>query len=87
MKSSSTAQLVVDWLEGLARAGLEQFPAKAAYFADNICWENTLHDITHGIDSDLLVSEMVKSPPCLSLGVCVCVYVCVCVCVCVCVGS
>ena len=52
-------QLVVDWLEGLARVGLEQYPAKAAYFTDSVCWENTLHDITHGIDSDVLVTEMV----------------------------
>ena len=54
-------QLVVDWLEGLARAGLEQYSAKAAYFADNVCWENTLHDLTHGVDCDVLVTEMVRN--------------------------
>ena len=52
-------QLVVDWLERLARVGLETYPAKAAYFADNVSWENTLHDITHGVDCDFLVTEMV----------------------------
>jgi nuclear pore complex protein Nup107 len=52
------AQLVVDWLERLARVGLETYPAKAAYFADNVSWENTLHDITHGVDCDFLVTEM-----------------------------
>ena len=53
------AQLVVDWLEGLARVGLEQYPVKTAYFTDNVCLENTLHDLIHGIDCNLLVTEMV----------------------------
>ena len=60
-------QLVVDWLEGLARVGLETYPAKAAYFADNVCWENTLHDITHGVDCDVLVTEMVGHDACCPL--------------------
>lgn len=57
------AQLVVDWLEGVARMGLEQYPAKAAYFTDTVCWENTLHDLSHSIDSDLLVTEMDPDAP------------------------
>jgi nuclear pore complex protein Nup107 len=52
------AQLVVDWLEGQAMVGLEQYPVKAAYFTDNVCWENTLHDLSHCIDRDLLVTQM-----------------------------
>ena len=51
---------MVDWLEGVARAGLEHYPVKAAYFADSVCWENTLHDLSRGIDTDLLVTEMVS---------------------------
>lgn len=54
-------QLVVDWLEGVARVGLEQYPVKAAYFTDNVCRENTLHDLSHGIDTDVLVTELVQS--------------------------
>ena len=54
-------QLVVDWLEGLATIGLEQYPVKAAYFTDNVCWENTLHDLSHCIDRDLLVTQMVRA--------------------------
>ena len=52
-------QLVVDWLEGLARVGLEQFPVKAVYFTDNVCFENTLHDLKHATDRAVLVTELV----------------------------
>lgn len=52
-------QLVVDWLEGLAKVGLEQYPVKTAYFTDTVCWENTLHDLIHNIDCNLVVTEMV----------------------------
>lgn len=67
-------QLVVDWLEGVARVGLEQYPMKAAYFTDNVCWEHTLHDLSHGIDSDVLVTEMVRSRYLVEIQTkCVCV--------------
>lgn len=60
ISSPSVPQLVVDWLEQSARASLEQFPVKVSYFADSVSWENTLHDITHGIDSRHIVTEMVR---------------------------
>lgn len=53
-------QLVVDWLEGVARVEMEENPAKAAYFTGSVYWEHTLHDLSHGINSDLLVTEMVQ---------------------------
>lgn len=55
------AQLVVDWLEGLAKAGLGDYHIH--HFTDNVCWENTLHDITHGIDRESLVTEMDTDAP------------------------
>ena len=65
------AQLVVDWLEGLAKMVLDLYPVKVAYFADSICWENTLHHIIHGLDSDRIVTEMVSV--CRQCQECVCV--------------
>ena len=53
-------KLVVDWLEGLARSGLEKFSLHAAYYTGNVCWENTLHDIKHGNGRDVLVTELVS---------------------------
>ena len=47
--------------------GLEQYPVKAAYFTDNVCWENTLHDLSHCIDRDLLVTQMVGQDKLLDL--------------------
>ena len=57
-------QLVVDWLERTACLNLDSFPSKVNYFADNVLWENTLHDIKNGIGRDHLVTELV--------GMCVC---------------
>ena len=51
---------MVDWLEGLASSMLDYYPVKVAYFADSVTWESTLHDITHGLGNNHLVTEMVK---------------------------
>ena len=50
----------MDWLEQSARTDLDQFPVKVSYFADSVSWENTLHDITHGLDKGHIVTEMVS---------------------------
>lgn len=57
----------MDWLEGLAKAGLGDYHIH--HFTDNVCWENTLHDITHGIDRESLVTEMVGSNLILSYSI------------------
>ena len=51
---------MVDWLEGNALSNLESYPVKVNYFADSVTWENTLHDIEHGIGRGHIVTEMVS---------------------------
>lgn len=38
---------------------LQKFPHKVDYVADNVCWENTLHNLDRGRDSGHIVTEMV----------------------------
>ena len=52
------AQLVVDWLEKNALSNLEEHPCKINYFADTISWDNTLHDLQHGIGGKSVVSSL-----------------------------
>ncbi|CAK6980403.1 nuclear pore complex protein Nup107 [Scomber scombrus] len=37
------SQLVVDWLESIARDQVGVFSDNIEYYAKNVCWENTLH--------------------------------------------
>uniref|UniRef100_A0A1A7XJ13 Nuclear pore complex protein n=3 Tax=Iconisemion striatum TaxID=60296 RepID=A0A1A7XJ13_9TELE len=37
------SQLVVDWLESIAKDQMGDFSDKIEYYAKNVCWENTLH--------------------------------------------
>uniref|UniRef100_A0A1A8F476 Nuclear pore complex protein n=1 Tax=Nothobranchius korthausae TaxID=1143690 RepID=A0A1A8F476_9TELE len=37
------SQLVVDWLESIAKDQTGDFSDKIEYYAKNVCWENTLH--------------------------------------------
>ncbi|MED6266245.1 hypothetical protein CHARACLAT_000201 [Characodon lateralis] len=37
------SQLVVDWLESIAKDQIEDFSDNIEYYAKNVCWENTLH--------------------------------------------
>ncbi|KAM9705159.1 nuclear pore complex protein Nup107 [Menidia menidia] len=37
------SQLVVDWLESIARDQIGDFSDNIEYYAKNVCWENTLH--------------------------------------------
>ena len=53
-------QLVVDWLEKNAVTMMEKNPVKINYFADSVCWENTLHSIQRNMDHDRIISEMVS---------------------------
>ena len=50
----------MDWLEKNAVTVMENFPVKVNYFADSVCWENTLHNIQRKMDHDRIVSEMVS---------------------------
>uniref|UniRef100_A0A3P9K9Y5 Nuclear pore complex protein n=1 Tax=Oryzias latipes TaxID=8090 RepID=A0A3P9K9Y5_ORYLA len=36
-------QLVVDWLESIAKDQIGEFSDNIEYYAKNVCWENTLH--------------------------------------------
>ncbi|XP_069580097.1 nuclear pore complex protein Nup107 [Brachyistius frenatus] len=38
-----TQQLVVDWLESIAKDQIGDFSDNIEYYAKNVCWENTLH--------------------------------------------
>lgn len=37
------SQLVVDWLESIAKDQIGDFSDNIEYYAKNVCWENTLH--------------------------------------------
>ncbi|XP_077450671.1 nuclear pore complex protein Nup107 isoform X2 [Stigmatopora argus] len=37
------SQLVVDWLENIAKDQMADFSDNIEYYAKNVCWENTLH--------------------------------------------
>lgn len=37
------SQLVVDWLESIAKDQIVDFSDNIEYYAKNVCWENTLH--------------------------------------------
>ncbi|XP_015239400.1 PREDICTED: nuclear pore complex protein Nup107 [Cyprinodon variegatus] len=37
------SQLVVDWLESIAKDQIGNFSDNIEYYAKNVCWENTLH--------------------------------------------
>ncbi|XP_047431247.1 nuclear pore complex protein Nup107 [Mugil cephalus] len=37
------SQLVVDWLESIAKDQMGDFSDNIEYYAKNVCWENTLH--------------------------------------------
>uniref|UniRef100_A0AAQ6I8C9 Nuclear pore complex protein n=1 Tax=Anabas testudineus TaxID=64144 RepID=A0AAQ6I8C9_ANATE len=37
------SQLVVDWLESIAKDQIGDFADNIEYYAKNVCWENTLH--------------------------------------------
>ncbi|KAF6723325.1 Nuclear pore complex protein Nup107 [Oryzias melastigma] len=37
------SQLVVDWLESIAKDQIGEFSDNIEYYAKNVCWENTLH--------------------------------------------
>ncbi|XP_029016578.1 nuclear pore complex protein Nup107 isoform X2 [Betta splendens] len=37
------SQLVVDWLENIAKDQIRDFSDNIEYYAKNVCWENTLH--------------------------------------------
>ncbi len=57
---TSLLKLVVDWLEKNALTNLERYPVKVNYFTDSVKWENTLHDIEHGIGKGYIITEMVR---------------------------
>uniref|UniRef100_A0A8D0CUZ6 Nuclear pore complex protein n=1 Tax=Sander lucioperca TaxID=283035 RepID=A0A8D0CUZ6_SANLU len=38
-------QLVVDWLESIAKDKIGDFSDNIEYYAKNVCWENTLHSL------------------------------------------
>ncbi|KAM3588024.1 uncharacterized protein V6R79_019342 [Siganus canaliculatus] len=38
-------QLVVDWLESIAKDQIGDFSDNIEYYAKNVCWENTLHSL------------------------------------------
>lgn len=54
------SQVVVDWLEKNAAPLLEKYPTKVSYFADSVCWENTLHCLQQNLELENIVSEMVS---------------------------
>ncbi|XP_037551918.1 nuclear pore complex protein Nup107 [Nematolebias whitei] len=37
------SQLVIDWLESIAKDQIRDFSDNIEYYAKNVCWENTLH--------------------------------------------
>ncbi|XP_029902109.1 nuclear pore complex protein Nup107 isoform X2 [Myripristis murdjan] len=39
------SQLVVDWLESIAKDQIGDFSDNIEYYAKNVCWENTLHTL------------------------------------------
>uniref|UniRef100_A0A8D0CX12 Nuclear pore complex protein n=1 Tax=Sander lucioperca TaxID=283035 RepID=A0A8D0CX12_SANLU len=39
------SQLVVDWLESIAKDKIGDFSDNIEYYAKNVCWENTLHSL------------------------------------------
>ncbi|XP_061663984.1 nuclear pore complex protein Nup107 isoform X2 [Syngnathoides biaculeatus] len=39
------SQLVVDWLESIAKDQMGDFSDNIEYYAKNVCWENTLHSL------------------------------------------
>ncbi|KAK5849388.1 hypothetical protein PBY51_009034 [Eleginops maclovinus] len=39
------SQLVVDWLESIAKDQIGNFADNIEYYAKNVCWENTLHTL------------------------------------------
>ncbi|KAJ0057025.1 hypothetical protein NL108_000853, partial [Boleophthalmus pectinirostris] len=39
------SQLVVDWLESIAKDQIGDFSDNIEYYAKNVCWENTLHSL------------------------------------------
>lgn len=39
------SQLVVDWLESIAKDQIGDFSDNIEYYAKNVCWENTLHGL------------------------------------------
>ncbi|XP_061523794.1 nuclear pore complex protein Nup107 isoform X1 [Phycodurus eques] len=45
------SQLVVDWLENIAKDQMGDFSDNIEYYAKNVCWENTLHSLKLRIKS------------------------------------
>ncbi|KAM9327532.1 nuclear pore complex protein Nup107 [Pholidichthys leucotaenia] len=39
------SQLVIDWLESIAKDQIGNFSDNIEYYAKNVCWENTLHTL------------------------------------------
>ncbi|XP_077566025.1 nuclear pore complex protein Nup107 [Stigmatopora nigra] len=62
------SQLVVDWLENIAKDQMADFSDNIEYYAKNVCWENTLHMLktqTHNGDGSAypLVTELDPDAP------------------------
>ena len=55
--------MVVDWLEKNSVSRLDKYPTKVNYFADSVCWENTLYSIERRDHPEGIVTEMVMSIP------------------------
>uniref|UniRef100_A0A4W6CP18 Nuclear pore complex protein n=1 Tax=Lates calcarifer TaxID=8187 RepID=A0A4W6CP18_LATCA len=57
------SQLVVDWLECIAKDQIGDFSDNIEYYAKNVCWENTLHALKMRRKSDNLCLLCVSRTP------------------------
>ncbi|XP_057710621.1 nuclear pore complex protein Nup107 isoform X2 [Corythoichthys intestinalis] len=62
------ALLVVDWLENIAKEQMADFSDNIEYYAKNVCWENTLHELkvrsqTGNVSAFPLVTELDPDAP------------------------